>query len=34
MEEGGRALTAAEVDALLDDAVAFAEAGMAAVAKR
>ena len=34
MEEGGRPLSAAEVDALLEDAVAFAEAGMAAVAKR
>ena len=31
MEAGGRALTATEVDALLDDAVAFAEAGMAAL---
>jgi AcrR family transcriptional regulator len=34
MEEGGRPLTAPEVDALLEDAVAFAEAGMAAIAKR
>jgi hypothetical protein len=32
MIEGGRPLAAAEVDALLDDAVAFAEAGMAAIA--
>jgi|SRR5215203_3380249 len=34
MEAGGRPLTAAEVDELLEDAVAFAEAGMAAIAKR
>ena len=34
MEEGGRPLSAAEVDALLEDAAAFAEAGLAAVAKR
>jgi AcrR family transcriptional regulator len=34
MEAGGRPLDAAEVDALLEDAVAFAEAGMAAVARR
>jgi AcrR family transcriptional regulator len=33
-EEGGRPLSATEVNALLEDAVAFAEAGMAAVAKR
>lgn len=32
MAEGGRPLDAAEVDALLDDAVTFAEAGMAAIA--
>jgi AcrR family transcriptional regulator len=32
MEAGGRPLSAAEVDALLEDAVAFAEAGIAAVA--
>jgi AcrR family transcriptional regulator len=32
MAEGGRPLNAAEVDALLDDAVTFAEAGMAAIA--
>jgi AcrR family transcriptional regulator len=31
MEEEGRALTGIEVDGLLDDAVAFAEAGMAAI---
>ncbi len=34
MEAGGRPLSAAEVDALLEDAAAFAEAGLAAVAKR
>jgi AcrR family transcriptional regulator len=34
MEAGGRPLSAAEMDALLEDAVAFAEAGMAAVAAR
>ena len=34
MEAGGEALSAAEIDALLDDAVGFAEAGMAAVGKR
>ena len=34
MEEGGRPLSAAEVDALLEDAAAFAEAGLAAIAKR
>jgi AcrR family transcriptional regulator len=34
MEEGGGPLSAAEVDALLEDAVAFAEAGVAAVAAR
>ena len=34
MVEGGRPLSAAEVNALLEDAVAFAEAGMAAVATR
>ena len=34
MGEGGRPLSAAEVDALLEDAFAFAEAGMAAIAKR
>ena len=33
MEAGGRPLSAAEVDALLEDAAAFAEAGLAAVAK-
>jgi hypothetical protein len=32
MADGGRPLGAAEVDALLDDAVTFAEAGMAAIA--
>jgi AcrR family transcriptional regulator len=32
MAEGGRPLDAAEVDALLDDTVTFAEAGMAAIA--
>jgi AcrR family transcriptional regulator len=32
MAEGGRPLGAAEIDALLDDAVTFAEAGMAAIA--
>ena len=31
MEAGGRPLTPAEIDALLDDAVAFVEAGMAAL---
>ena len=31
MEEGGEPLSAAEVDALLEDAAAFAEAGLAAV---
>ena len=31
MADGGRPLGAAEVDALLDDAVTFAEAGMAAI---
>ena len=34
MEKGGRALTSAEIDALLDDAAAFAEAGIAAVTAR
>ena len=34
MEAGGEPLSAAEVDALLEDAVVFAEAGMAAVAAR
>jgi AcrR family transcriptional regulator len=34
MEAGGEALSAAEVDALLDNAVAFAQAGMAAVTAR
>jgi len=34
MEEGGRALGSAEIDALFDDAVQFAEAGMAAVKAR
>jgi AcrR family transcriptional regulator len=34
MEAGGRPLSDDEVDALLEDAVAFAEAGMAAVARR
>jgi AcrR family transcriptional regulator len=34
MEAGGRPLSPAEIDALLEDAVAFAEAGMAAVAAR
>ena len=34
MEEGGRALSAAEIDALLDDAAAFAEAGLAALGAR
>jgi AcrR family transcriptional regulator len=34
MEQGGRALADAEIDALLDDALAFAEAGMAALAAR
>jgi AcrR family transcriptional regulator len=32
MEEGGRPLTGAEIDALLDDAVAFVEAGLRVVA--
>ena len=32
MEQDGRALTGAETAALLDDAVAFVEAGVAAVA--
>jgi AcrR family transcriptional regulator len=31
MEEGGRALTGEEIDGLLDDAVRFAQAGMAAI---
>jgi AcrR family transcriptional regulator len=34
MEQDGRALTDDEIDALLDDAAAFAEAGMAAVTAR
>ena len=34
MDEGGRPLSPAEIDALLDDAVAFAEAGVAAIAPR
>jgi AcrR family transcriptional regulator len=34
MEESGRALTAAETDGLLDDAAAFAEAGLAALGAR
>ena len=34
MEAGGRPLSDAEVDALLDDAITFAEAGTAAVAAR
>jgi AcrR family transcriptional regulator len=34
MIEGGRPLEAAEIDALLDEATAFAHAGMAAVAAR
>ena len=34
MEENARALTAAEIDALLDDAAAFAEAGLAALGAR
>jgi len=34
MEAGGRPLSAAEVDSLLEDAVAFVEAGMAALAQR
>ena len=32
MEQDGRGLTAAEIDRLLDDAVAFVHAGVAAVA--
>ena len=34
MEQGGRALTPEEVDALLDAAVAFTEAGIAALRER
>jgi AcrR family transcriptional regulator len=34
MEQGGRPLADAEIDALLDDAAAFAEAGIAALAAR
>jgi hypothetical protein len=34
MQAGGRPLSDAEVDALLDDAITFAEAGTAAVAAR
>ena len=32
MEQDGRGLTAAEIDRLLDDAVAFVHAGVSAVA--
>ena len=34
MEQAARALAAAEVDALLDDAVAFAQAGILALGGR
>ena len=32
MEQDGRGLTAAEIDRLLDDAVAFVDAGVSALA--